>query len=219
VGPSGIGKTTLISLVLRFYKPTSGEIFFDGEPASTYEVQSLRRRIGYVAQTTVLLSLPILENLRYGNPDATIKEVRRACKVAGIDAFVEGLPEGLDTVVGPRGINLSEGQSQRLSLARALVKEPDILLFDEPTSAIDLVTERSILESLPAVIRGKTLFIVAHRLSTIRDCSKIILLDENRLIACGTHESLLRTNDYYRLLIEIQRASAVIGAESVAASA
>ena len=219
VGPSGIGKTTLISLILRFYKPTSGEIHFDGEPASAYEVQSLRRRIGYVAQTTVLLSLSILENLRYGNPDATMEEVRRACRTAGIDAFVEGLPEGLDTIVGPRGLNLSEGQSQRLSLARALVKEPDILLFDEPTSAIDLVTERSIFESLPSVIRGKTLFIVAHRLSTIKDCSKIILLDENRLIACGTHESLLRTNNYYRLLIEIQRASAVIGAEPAAASA
>ena len=219
VGPSGIGKTTLISLLLRFYKPTSGEIFFDGEPASAYEVQSLRRRIGYVAQTTILLSLSILENVRYGNPDATIEAVRRACRIAGIDVFVEGLPEGLDTIVGPRGISLSEGQAQRLSLARALVKDPDILLFDEPTSAIDLVTERSIIESLPAVIQGKTLFIVAHRLSTIRDCSRIILLDENHLIACGTHESLLGTNDYYRLLIEIQRASAVSGSEPVAASA
>ena len=214
VGPSGIGKTTLISLILRFYRPTSGEIFFDGEPASAYEVQSLRRRIGYVAQTPVLLSLSILENLRYGNPEATMEEVRWVCRIAGIDAFVEALPQGFHTIVGPRGLNLSEGQSQRLSLARALVKEPDILLFDEPTSAIDLVTERSIFESLPSVIRGKTLFIVAHRLSTIKDCSKIILLDENRLVACGTHEMLLRTNEYYRLLIQIQRASSVINAES-----
>jgi ABC-type multidrug transport system fused ATPase/permease subunit len=108
---------------------------------------------------------------------------------------------------------MSEGQAQRLSLGRALVKDPDILLLDEPTSAVDLVTERSIFESLPAIIRGKTLFIVAHRLSTIKDCSRILLLDENHLLACGTHESLLRSNDYYRLLIEIHRSPGLPGRE------
>ena len=217
VGPSGIGKTTLISLLLLFYRPTSGEILFEGEPASVYEVQSLRRRIGYMAQKTQLLYLSILENVRYGNPEASREEVRRACGIAGIGSFVEGLPKGLDTQVGgPDGIGLSEGQAQRLCLARALVKEPDILLLDEPTSAIDLVTEKSIIDSLPAAIRGKTLFIVAHRLSTIKDCGRILLLDENRLLAYGTHEELLRTNDYYRRLIEIQRSSALDGGKNAA---
>ena len=204
VGPSGVGKTTLLSLLLRFYKPNSGEIYFDGRPASDYETGSLRRRIGYVSQETLLLSGSIMENLCYGNPGATRDEVVRAVQAAEIHDFIGSLPDGYETVIGEKGINLSEGQKQRLSIARALLKNPDILVLDEPTAALDSVTERSIFQSLPALIRDKTLFVVAHRLPTIRDSDRILFLNQNRLVAEGAHDSLLETNDDYRSLITHQ---------------
>ena len=205
-GPSGVGKTTLISLILRFYRPTAGEIYFDGRPASAYEISSLRRRIGYVSQNNLLLAGTIRENLRLGNPEASEEEVARAARVAGIHDFVCSLPKGYETEVGERGVNLSEGEKQRLSIARALVKDPDILVLDEPTSAIDRLTERPIFESLPEVMKNKTLFVVAHRLSTIKDSDRILLLNETRLVAVGTHESLLEGSDYYRSLVASQQA-------------
>jgi ABC-type multidrug transport system fused ATPase/permease subunit len=207
VGPSGAGKTTLLNLLLRFYKPTGGEIFFDARPATDYEVGSLRRRIGYAPQIPVLLSGTLMENLRYGNPDAHGEEVIRACRIAEIHDFISDLPDGYETKVGERGVNLSEGQKQRLSMARALIKDPDILILDEPTSALDSMTERSIFESLPRAVAGKTLFIVAHRLSTVRDAGQVLLLDENRLTAVGTHESLLQSSDYYRSIVSYQDTS------------
>ncbi len=205
VGPSGVGKTTLMSLILRFYKPVSGEIYFDGNPATDYEVGSLRRRIGYVSQSTLLLSGTIMDNLRYGNPEANEKKVRQATKAAGIHEFIQSLPEGYKTEIGEKGVNLSEGQKQRLSIARALVKNPDILVLDEPTAALDSETEKSIFSSLPSLVRDKTLFVAAHRLSTIKDSDSILLLNENRLIAVGTHKSLLETNEYYRSLVGFQQ--------------
>lgn len=207
MGPSGVGKTTFLSLILRFYKPTDGEILFDGRPASDYELGSLRRRIGYASQIPVILSGTIMENLRYGNPEASEEEVIRACRIVEIHQFIISLPEGYETKVGERGINLSEGQKQRLSMARALIKNPDILIFDEPTSALDSMTERSIFESLPQALAGRTLFIVAHRLSTVRGADQVFLLDENHLLAVGTHESLLRTSDYYRSVVSYQNTS------------
>jgi subfamily B ATP-binding cassette protein MsbA len=205
VGPSGVGKTTLLSLILRFYRPTAGEIYFDCLPASDFEVSSLRRRIGYVSQSTLLLSGTIMENLRYGNPEASEKEVVRAAKAAGIHEFVASLSAGYDTEIGEKGINLSEGQKQRLSIARALVKDPDILVLDEPTSALDSLSEKSIFQSLPGLVRDKTLFVVAYRLSTIRDSDRILLLNESRLVAMGTHPSLMETNDYYRSVVAYQQ--------------
>jgi len=205
VGPSGVGKTTLVSLILRFYKPTSGEIFFDGRPAADFEVGSLRQRIGYVSQNPILLSGTILENLRYGNPEANEKQVIRASEVAGIHNFVQELPAKYETVIGERGVNLSEGEKQRLALARALIKDPDLLVLDEPTSSLDSLTEIPIFQSLPTLVRDKTLFVVAHRLSTIKDSDRILLLDESRLVAMGTHESLLQTNDYYRSVVAHQK--------------
>jgi ABC-type bacteriocin/lantibiotic exporter with double-glycine peptidase domain len=204
VGPSGVGKTTLLNLILRFYKPTAGEVRFDGRSASEYEVGSLRRRIGYVAQSTMLLSGTVLENLRYGNPDATEEQVRRAAQLADIHDFIENLPAGYDSVIGERGINLSEGQMQRLSLARALVRDPDILVFDEPTSAVDGLCEQSICESLPAAVRQRTLFVVTHSLATARESDRILLLNENRLVAVGSHASFLESNGYYRSLLGCQ---------------
>lgn len=205
VGPSGVGKTTLMSLILRFYRPASGEIYFDGRPASDYEVGSLRRRIGYVSQSTLLLSDTIMENLRYGNPEASEEQVIRASKAAGIHEFIKSLPAGYETEISEKGVNLSEGQKQRLSIARALVKNPDILVLDEPTAALDSKTEKSIFSTLPALVRDKTLFVAAHRLSTIKDSDCILLLNENRLIAVGTHHSLLETNEYYRSLVAYQQ--------------
>jgi ABC-type bacteriocin/lantibiotic exporter with double-glycine peptidase domain len=205
VGPSGVGKTTLLSLILRFYKPSGGKIYFDGLSASDYEVSSLRRRIGYVSQSTLLLSSTIRENLLYGNPEASEEQVIQAGKVAGLHDFIESLPEGYQTKIGEKGVNLSEGQKQRLSIARALVINPDILVLDEPTSALDSLTEKSIFQSLPALVRNKTLLVVANRLSTIKDSDRILLLNEKGLIATGTHQSLLETNDYYRSVVAYQR--------------
>lgn len=205
VGPSGVGKTTLLSLILRFYKPTSGEIYFDGEAASEFEVNALRQRIGYVSQNPLLLSGTIMENLRYGNPNANEDEVFRAARIAGIHDFISSLPRGYESEVGENGVNLSEGQRQRLSLARALVKEPDILILDEPASALDSLTEKSIFQSLPDFIHDKTLFVVAHRISTIKNSDHILLLNENRLAGIGKHESLLETDDYYRSLVRYQQ--------------
>ena len=205
VGPSGVGKTTLISLMLCFYRPTGGEIRFDGQPVGQYELASLRQRIGYVAQNPVLLAGTILDNLRYGNPEASEEAVRRAAQTAGIDEFIRDLPQGYASPVGEKGVNFSEGQKQRLALARALIIDPDILILDEPTSSLDSLTEHSIFQALPQVVRGKTLFIIAHRLSTVQGADRILLLNESRLVAAGTHAELLAGNAYYRELVANQQ--------------
>lgn len=205
VGPSGVGKTTLISLILRFYRPTSGEVYFDGRPAPDYELGSLRRCIGYVAQSTLLTSGTVMENLKYGNPEASHEQVMRAAQTAEIHTFISRLPDGYNSPLGEHGINLSEGQKQRIAIARALVKDPDVLVLDEPSAALDTLTEQSIFQTLPTVTRKKTLFLVTHRLTAMKEVARIIVLDENRIAAIGTHHSLLQTNDYYRALVAHQQ--------------
>jgi ABC-type multidrug transport system fused ATPase/permease subunit len=207
VGPSGVGKTTLMSLILRFYQPTSGEIYFDGQPASTYEVCSLRERIGYVSQQPRLLDGTVRENLCYGNPDATKDQMVKAAETSGMHDVIQRLPQGYESRIGENGIRLSEGQKQRLSIARALVKDPDILILDEPTAAMDGNAERSLFDLLPQMLRQKTMFVVTHRLSAIRHTDRILLLNENRLIDIGTHQSLSDSNDYYREMIAYQQNS------------
>ncbi len=177
VGPSGAGKTTLISLLLRFYRPSSGQIYYGERLASNLEVRALRRRFGYVPQETTLLSGSVMENLRYGNTDATEAEVRRAARAAGIDDFITGLSEGYDTLIGERGVRLSEGQKQRISIARALVRDPDVLIMDEPSSALDARTEASIFGSLPELFGRKTVFIISHRPAPIQTADLVIRLD------------------------------------------
>jgi len=205
VGPSGVGKTTLISLILRLYQPTQGELCFDGRPASNYELTSLRERIGYVPQNSLLLSGTIMENLRYGNLEADEEHVIRATKTAGIHAFISALPDGYQSRVGEAGVNLSEGQKQRLAIARALIKDPDILIFDEPTSALDSFTENSFIEALKSITQGKTIFLIAHRLTTVKDVSRLLVLSENHLVSMGSHKELMKSNEYYRSLVTNQQ--------------
>jgi ABC-type multidrug transport system fused ATPase/permease subunit len=205
VGPSGVGKSTLISLILRFYRPTAGEVLFDGLPASDYALSSLRQRIGYVAQSTTLLAGTIRENLQYGSPQASPEEIEKAARVAGIHEFILSLSNGYDALVGERGVNLSEGQKQRLSIARALIKETDILILDEPTSALDNLTENSFIEALKSVTEGRTVFLIAHQLSTVKNVNRILVLNEKRLVASGSHHELLETSEYYRTLVANQQ--------------
>jgi ABC-type multidrug transport system fused ATPase/permease subunit len=205
VGPSGVGKTTLISLILRLYQPTKGELWFDGRPASDYELSSLRQRIGYVSQSSLLLSGTILENLRYGNQEADAAHVVQAAKTAGIHEFIVGLPGDYQSLVGEAGVNLSEGQKQRLSIARALIKDPDILILDEPTSALDSLTENSFIAALKTMTQGKTLFLIAHRLTTVKNATRILVLNENHLVSDGSHHELMETSEYYRSLVANQQ--------------
>lgn len=205
VGPSGVGKTTLISLILRLYQPTKGDLLFDGRPASDYELTALRQRIGYVPQSSLILSGTILENLLYGNLQADEAHVIRAAKTAGIHDFILGLAGGYHSMVGEGGVNLSEGQKQRLAIARALIKDPDILILDEPTSALDSLTENTFVEALKEMTQGKTIFLIAHRLSTVRNASRIIVLNENHLVSMGTHQELMQTSEYYRSLVANQQ--------------
>lgn len=202
VGPSGIGKTTLLTLILRFFRPSTGEIYFDHMPAASLEVRSLRRRIGYVSQQTVLTSGSIREILTYGDPSSDRKIVEKAAKTAGIHGFIANLPDGYDTRVGQGGINLSEGQKQRLALARALVKDPDILVLDEPTAAVDSETEKQIFHALASAVAGKTLFLVTHRPVSIAHSDRVLLFDENRFIAQGTHETLMAGSAAYRSMVK-----------------
>jgi ABC-type multidrug transport system fused ATPase/permease subunit len=188
-----------VSTLLSFPQPLISRYFVD-------TVIGGRRRIGYVSQSTLLRSGTVIANLRYANQEATDDEVIHAAEAANIHDFIVSLPAGYDTEIGQNGVSLSEGQRQRLSIARALVKNPDILVLDEPSSALDNLTEKSIFRSLPFLVRNKTLFVVAHRLSTIEDSDRILLLNDCRLVAVGTHQSLLETNDYYRSLYGHQRA-------------
>jgi len=191
VGPSGAGKTTLISLLLRFYRPTTGEIFYGNRPASILETRSLRSKFGYIPQETILLSGSIMENLRYGNADATEAEVNRTARAAGIHDFITKLPEGYDTVIGERGASLSEGQKQRISIARALIRNPDVLIMDEPTSALDNKTEAAIFRSLPGILGKKTVFIISHRLAPIREADLIIELNgSGKAVASGQRKEI-----------------------------
>lgn len=189
-GPSGVGKTTLVSLLLLFYRPTSGEIRFDGVSVATYEPASLRGRIGYVSQNAILLSGNILDNLRYGNPDASTDRIVSAARAAGAASFIEELPQGYETHLGERGVKLSEGQRQRLSLARALCRDADVLVFDEPTAALDAASEQSILDALPELLSQRTCVVVSHRPATIARADRVIVLRDRKLVADAPPASL-----------------------------
>ncbi|MGY1487802.1 ABC transporter ATP-binding protein [Methylobacillus pratensis] len=204
VGATGGGKSTITKLLLRFYDPQQGQILLDGENIASLDLQQLRRAIGYVAQDTFLTDASIAENIAYGQPDAGIDAIIAAAKAAEAHEFIERLPEGYDTQVGERGMKLSGGQRQRLALARAILKNPPILILDEATSAVDNETEAAIQRSLNKLVVGRTSIIIAHRLSTVRHADCIHVLEHGRIIQSGSHAELLESGGPYAELWKLQ---------------
>ena len=205
VGPSGAGKSTLARLLFRFYDTDLGEILIDGQDIKTVSQASLRKHIGIVPQDTVLFNESIMHNIQYARPGATEGEVRHAAKLANIDAFIQGLPDGYDTVVGERGLKLSGGEKQRVAIARVILKNPRILIFDEATSSLDSHSEQIILSSLKEVAQEHTTLVIAHRLSTIVDANNIIVLENGRIAEQGSHAELLDRKGLYANLWMMQQ--------------
>ncbi len=204
VGPSGAGKSTVFQLLLRFYDPKTGSITLDGVETSTLNLQDLRSRIGIVPQDAVIFSTSALENIRYGKPDATDDEVKAAAKAAFADEFIAKLPEGYDTFLGERGVRLSGGQRQRISIARAMLKNPPLLLLDEATSALDSESERMVQAALESAMKDRTTLVIAHRLATIQQADRIIVLDHGQIAEQGTHAELVVKGGLYARLAELQ---------------
>lgn len=204
VGPSGVGKTTLCSLIPRFYDVTEGAIKMDGIDIRRMKLQELRNNVGIVQQDVYLFAGNIMDNIRYGKPDATDEEVVRAAKNANAHEFIMSFPDGYDTDIGQRGVKLSGGQKQRLSIARVFLKNPPVLIFDEATSALDNESEKVVQQSLEHLAKNRTTFVIAHRLSTIRNAQKILVLTEDGIAEEGTHEELLSKGGIYQSLYEMQ---------------
>jgi ATP-binding cassette, subfamily B, bacterial len=204
VGPSGAGKSTLFDLIQRFYDPDEGGILLDGVDLRRLSLREVRQHVGYVPQEAVLFAGTIADNLRYGKPDAGELELRRALEMAHADEFVSALPDGLDTPIGEGGTGLSGGQKQRLAIARALLTRPRILLLDEATSALDAQSEQNIRDTVDGLKGQCTILAIAHRLSTVRQADRILVLDEGRVVASGDHETLLRDSELYARFARIQ---------------
>ena len=204
VGESGVGKSTTISLISGYYFPTKGTVSVDGVGTKKYSLTHLRKQIAIVPQEVALFNDTIRENIRYGIPNATDEQIANAAKEAYIADFIDGLPNRYDTIVGERGIKLSVGQKQRVAIARAILRDPKILILDEPTSALDPKTERAITESLEKLMRGRTTFIIAHHLSTVRKANRIIVLKEGKITEEGSHDELMQIeNGVYRHIYEL----------------
>lgn len=204
VGPSGVGKTTLCSLIPRFYEVTEGAVYLDGTDIRNIKLEDLRGQIGIVQQDVYLFSGSIMDNIRYGKPDATDEEVVRAAKNANAHEFIMSFPDGYDTDIGQRGVKLSGGQKQRLSIARVFLKNPPILIFDEATSALDNESEQVVQQSMEQLAKNRTTFVIAHRLSTIRNAQRILVLTETGIAEEGTHQELLKQQGIYAGLYEMQ---------------
>ena len=207
VGPSGAGKTTIANLLPRFYDATEGAITVDGIDVRDVTFQSLREQIGVVPQETMLFIATIKDNILYGRLDGTDEEVYAAAKAANALEFIERLPEGMDTLVGERGSSLSGGQRQRIAIARAILKNPTILILDEATSALDTESEKLVQEALERLMQGRTAFVIAHRLSTIKNADQIVVLREGKLVESGTHDELVAAGGLYQHLYSVQFAS------------
>ncbi|MDH3220146.1 MAG: ABC transporter ATP-binding protein/permease [Gammaproteobacteria bacterium] len=208
VGPSGAGKSTIARLLFRFYDVSQGQILISDQDIAGVTQQSLRESIGIVPQDTVLFNDTILYNIQYARPQATFEEVREVARLADIDAFIHALPQGYDTVVGERGLKLSGGEKQRVAIARVLLKDPAILVFDEATSSLDSQSEKNILGALARISRNKTTLVIAHRLSTVIDADRIIVLDQGRIREQGSHDVLIDANGLYAQLWRMQQKKA-----------
>jgi ATP-binding cassette subfamily B protein len=204
VGPSGAGKTTLFQLLLRFYDPQQGSIALDGVEIRALDLHVLREAIGIVPQDTVIFAADAMENIRYGRPDATDEEVVAAAKMAAAHEFIEKLPQGYKSFLGERGVRLSGGQRQRVAIARAMLKNPPLLLLDEATSALDAESERLVQGALEAAMAGRTTLVIAHRLATVQRATRIIVLDNGRIVETGTHASLVAQGGIYASLAALQ---------------
>ncbi len=204
VGPSGAGKTTLVDLLPRFYQPASGEILLDGVPITRFTRRSLRALMGIVSQETILLNDTVFANIAYGRSDFTQGQVEAAARAANASEFIEHLPEGYQTVLGERGTRLSGGQRQRIAIARALLRDPPILILDEATSALDTESERLVQEAIDRLMRHRTVFVIAHRLATVQHADQILVLAEGRIVERGAHGALLASGGIYRRLYDLQ---------------
>src|SRR6185312_2672522 len=209
VGQTGAGKSTAMNVLQRLWDPVEGAITIDGQDLRDVTLESLRRSIGVVFQESMLFNRPIRENLRMGRPDATDEEIERACRLADAHEFVIRQPQGYDTVVGERGSTLSGGQRQRLAIARALLKDPPILILDEATSALDAATEARVSRAMATLMAGRTTFIIAHRLSTVRDADEILVFDGGRIVEQGSFGELLAQRGRFAELVETQLAPPV----------
>ena len=204
VGPSGAGKSTLVNLILQFYQPSTGDIMIDGISLNDYHTDYFRSQLAYVSQDSVLFKGTILENVRFGNLDASIDAVKQACEEANAWEFINAFPKGLYTKVGDRGTRLSGGQKQRIAIARAILRDPKILILDEATSALDSKSEELVQQALEKIKQNRTTIIIAHRLSTIQSADQIVVLENGNLIQTGTHQELIQSAGLYAKLYQIQ---------------
>ena len=204
VGPSGAGKSTMVSMLLRFYHPNQGLIYFDDKPFDVVSLSALRKQIAFVPQDVLLFGGTIRENIAYGKPDATLAEIAEAARQANAHEFIERFPEGYDTIVGERGVKLSGGQRQRIAIARAILKNPVILILDEATSSLDSASEQLVQDALDNLMKNRTSFVIAHRLSTVRNADNIYVLDKGQIVESGTHDELITKDGLYKSLCKLQ---------------
>jgi ATP-binding cassette subfamily B protein len=210
LGRTGAGKTTLVHLLPRFYDPDRGRVLLDGVDVREIARDDLSRAVALVFQEAFLLSATVADNVGYGRPGATREAIEAACRLAAADDFVRGLPKGYDTVIGERGVSLSGGQRQRLTIARALLADPRVLVLDDATASVDAVTERHLFRAIRDASRGRTTIVIAQRVTSVRWCDRIAVLEDGRVTAIGTHEDLLAQSDLYRDVHEHQTLHGVL---------